>query len=47
MAAQLFVAFVAIAFDRRILDGAVHALDLAVGPQALRTDPMRRGLMAH
>ena len=46
MAAQLFVAVVVIAFDRRILDGAVHALDLAIGPGMVRLgqamfDPVR------
>src|SRR6202047_3683410 len=31
MAAQLVVGFVVVAFDRRFLEGSVHALDLAVG----------------
>lgn len=46
MAAQLRVAVVVIAFHRRLLDGAVHALDLAVGPWMVRfgqpvLDPVR------
>ena len=32
MAAKLFVAVVVIPFDRGILDRAVHAFDLAIGP---------------
>ena len=32
MASQLLVGLVEEAFDRRLLDGAVHALDLTVGP---------------
>jgi hypothetical protein len=33
MRLQLFVAFVVVAFDGRVLERAVHALDLAVGPR--------------
>lgn len=36
MAAKLIVAVVVISLDGRILDGAVHALDLAVGPWVVR-----------
>lgn len=36
MAAQLLVAVVVIAFHRGILDGAVHALDLTIGPRMVR-----------
>lgn len=36
MAAELFVAVVVKAFDGRLLDRAVHALDLAVGPGVVR-----------
>jgi hypothetical protein len=32
MTAQLIVGFVMEAFDGRVLDGAVHALDLPIGP---------------
>ena len=35
IASELVVRFVVEAFDRRLLDGAVHALDLAVGPMML------------
>src|SRR6266481_6530262 len=33
MASKLIVGFIVEAFDRRLLDGAVHALDLTVGPR--------------
>lgn len=36
MAAQLFVDFIVVAFHRRVLDGAVHAFDLAIGPWMVR-----------
>jgi len=36
MNSQLVVGFVEVAFDGRILDGAVHPLDLAVCPGMLR-----------
>ncbi len=36
MGAQLFVAFVMVAFHRRVLDGAVHAFNLAIGPWMVR-----------
>ncbi len=38
MAAQVFVAVVVIPFDCRILDGAIHPLDLTVGPRLVRFD---------
>jgi hypothetical protein len=36
MRSQLIVGFVEIAFDGGVPDGAVHPLDLAVGPGMLR-----------
>ncbi len=36
MAAQLLVVVVVVTFGRRILDGAVHPLDLAIGPRMVR-----------
>jgi hypothetical protein len=36
VASQLIVGFVIVTFDRRLLEGAVHAFDLAVGPRKLR-----------
>ena len=46
MATQLRVAVVVKAFHRGVLDGAVHALDLAIGPWMVRfgqpvLDPVR------
>jgi hypothetical protein len=42
MASELLMRLVVEAFDRCLLDGAVHALDLAVGPRVLGLDqPMR------
>ena len=35
MAAKLIVAVVVIPFDRGVLDGAVHPLDLAIGPRVV------------
>src|SRR6266851_7919249 len=35
VAAQLVVGFVVVALDRRLLQGAVHAFDLAVGPRVV------------
>ena len=35
MTTQLIVGFVMEAFDGRVLDGAVHALDLPIGPGML------------
>ena len=35
MGSQLIVGFVEVTFDGRILDGAVHPLDLTVGPRML------------
>jgi hypothetical protein len=35
MSSQLIVGFVEVAFDGRILDGAVHSFDLPVGPGML------------
>jgi len=35
MGSQLVVGFVEVAFDGRILDGAVHPLDLTIGPRML------------
>ena len=32
MASKLVVALVVVAFDRRVLDRAVHSLDLPIGP---------------
>src|SRR5208283_2046563 len=36
MPPQFGVRFVEVAFDRRVLDRAVHALDLPIGPRMLR-----------
>ena len=36
MRPQLGVRFVEVAFDRRVLDRAVHSLDLPIGPRMLR-----------
>ena len=35
MTSKLIVGLIVEAFDRRLLDGAVHALDLAIGPRML------------
>ncbi len=35
MCLQLIVRFVVVALDRRLLESAVHALDLAVGPRVV------------
>src|SRR5271169_5547346 len=35
VASKLIVSLIVEAFDRRLLEGAVHALDLAVGPRVL------------
>ena len=46
MAAQLVVGFVVVAFDRRFLEGSVHALDLAVGPGMVGLgQPMLDGML--
>ena len=36
MTAQLLVVLVVVAFHRRLFDGAVHALDLSIGPRMVR-----------